>query len=116
MQKLLSATLIQGDQTVSLHLMVTVQSSGAQRLFDQPVYSYLSITSLCEEVTHRHTSVCHEHKQTISMKLVTNVTSLMYKHLQINNRKTNELNANVWINLKLVFGKTGSSYYTSVYK
>jgi hypothetical protein len=29
---------IQGDQKVSVHLMITIQSSGAQRLFDHPVY------------------------------------------------------------------------------
>ena len=29
---------LQGDQKVSVHLTITVQSSGAQRLFDHPVY------------------------------------------------------------------------------
>jgi len=29
---------IQGDQKVSVHLRITVQSSRAQRLFDHPVY------------------------------------------------------------------------------
>jgi len=29
---------IQGDQKVSVHLMITIQSSGVQRLFDHPVY------------------------------------------------------------------------------
>jgi len=28
---------IQGDQKVSVHLMITIKSSGAQRLFDHPV-------------------------------------------------------------------------------
>jgi len=28
---------IQGDQKVFVHLMITIQSSGAQRLFDHPV-------------------------------------------------------------------------------
>jgi len=28
---------IQGDQKVSVHLMITIQSSGAQRLFDHSV-------------------------------------------------------------------------------
>jgi len=28
---------IQGDQEVSVHLMITIQKSGAQRLFDHPV-------------------------------------------------------------------------------
>jgi hypothetical protein len=30
--------MIQGDQKVSVNLMITVQSSGAQRLFDYPVF------------------------------------------------------------------------------
>ena len=30
-------THIQGDQKVSVHLMITIQSSGAQRFFDRPV-------------------------------------------------------------------------------
>jgi len=30
-------TNIQGDQNVSVHLMITIQKAGAQRLFDQPV-------------------------------------------------------------------------------
>jgi len=30
--------IIQGDQKVSVHLMITIQSSGAHRLFDHPVY------------------------------------------------------------------------------
>jgi len=29
--------IVQGDQKVSVHLMIRVQSSGAQRLFDHPV-------------------------------------------------------------------------------
>jgi hypothetical protein len=33
---------IQGDQKVSVHLMITVQSSGAQRLFDHHVFYNLS--------------------------------------------------------------------------
>ena len=32
---------IQGDQKVSVHLMITIQSSGALRLFDHPVYIYI---------------------------------------------------------------------------
>ena len=28
----------QSDQKVSVHLLVTIQKSGAQRLFDHPVY------------------------------------------------------------------------------
>ena len=28
---------IQGNQKVSVHLIITIQSSGAQRLFDHPV-------------------------------------------------------------------------------
>ena len=27
----------QGNQKVSVHLMITIQSSGAQRIFDRPV-------------------------------------------------------------------------------
>jgi hypothetical protein len=34
---------VQGDQKVSVHLTITVQSSGAQRLFDHPVYTVLNI-------------------------------------------------------------------------
>ena len=30
---------IQGDQKVSVHLMITIQSSGAQKLFDHSVYT-----------------------------------------------------------------------------
>ena len=30
---------IQGDQKVSMHLIITIQSSGEQRLFDHPVYA-----------------------------------------------------------------------------
>jgi hypothetical protein len=29
--------IIQGDQKVFVHMMITIQSSGAQRLFDHPV-------------------------------------------------------------------------------
>jgi len=31
---------ITGDQKVSVHLTSVLQSSGAQRLFDHPVYTY----------------------------------------------------------------------------
>jgi len=34
---LLVGNIIQGDQKVCVHLMITIQSSGAQRLFDHPV-------------------------------------------------------------------------------
>jgi len=34
-------SIIQGDQKVSVHLMITIQSSGAQRLCDHPVQSLL---------------------------------------------------------------------------
>jgi hypothetical protein len=34
---------IQGDQEVSVHLIITIQSSGAQRLFDHSVYIYIYI-------------------------------------------------------------------------
>jgi hypothetical protein len=30
---------IQGDQKFSMHLMITIEKSGAQRLFDHPVYT-----------------------------------------------------------------------------
>jgi len=36
--------LIQGDQKVSMHLMITIQSSGAQRLFDHPVFSLCNVS------------------------------------------------------------------------
>jgi hypothetical protein len=29
--------IIQGDQKVSVHLMITIQKAGVQRLFDHPV-------------------------------------------------------------------------------
>jgi len=32
---------IQGDQKVSVQLMITIQKSGAHRLFDRPVYCVL---------------------------------------------------------------------------
>ena len=32
-----AAVLVQDDQKVCVHLMVMIQSSGAQRLFDHPV-------------------------------------------------------------------------------
>jgi len=31
---------LQGDQKVSVHLMIVLQSSDAQRLFDHPVLKY----------------------------------------------------------------------------
>jgi len=34
---------VQDDQKVSVHLMITIQKSGAQRLFDQPVYLRRSV-------------------------------------------------------------------------
>jgi len=34
------SVVTQGNQKVSVHLTITVQSSGAQRLFDHPVVSY----------------------------------------------------------------------------
>jgi hypothetical protein len=43
---------VQGDQKVSVHLMITVQSSGALRLFDYPVCAH----------THTHT---HTHIHTV---------------------------------------------------
>jgi hypothetical protein len=35
--------VVQGDQKVCMHLMITIQSSGLQRLFDQSVYSHRDI-------------------------------------------------------------------------
>jgi len=32
-----NSIVIQGDQNVSVHLTITVQSSGAQTIFDHPV-------------------------------------------------------------------------------
>jgi len=37
--------LIQDDQEVSVHLMITIQKSGAQRLFDHPVLTALGVLS-----------------------------------------------------------------------
>ena len=46
--------IIQGDKKVSAHLMFTIKSSGAQRLFDHPVLYYLYLYSinhiLCNKV------------------------------------------------------------------
>jgi hypothetical protein len=39
-----NTTYIQGDQKVSVHLMITIQNAGAQRLFDHPVYIYIYIS------------------------------------------------------------------------
>jgi len=39
----LVCTIVQGDQKVSALLMITIQSSGAQRLFDHPVLILLII-------------------------------------------------------------------------
>jgi len=39
-------TLIQGDQTVSMHLMIKIQSSGAQGRFDHPVVFMVHFTLL----------------------------------------------------------------------
>jgi hypothetical protein len=33
-------SVIQGDQKVSVRLMITMQTSGARRLFDHPVLKY----------------------------------------------------------------------------
>ena len=40
----LNTGIIQGDQEVSVHLMITVHSTGAQRLFDHPVFASESAT------------------------------------------------------------------------
>jgi hypothetical protein len=49
---------IQGDQKVSVHLMITVQSSGAQRLFDHPVQMQVILLALtclliCQRATKK---------------------------------------------------------------
>jgi hypothetical protein len=36
-------SVLQGDQKVSVHLTITVQSSGAPRLFDHPVLNHCFI-------------------------------------------------------------------------
>ena len=38
---MLDCECIQGDQKVSVHLMITIQKSGAQTYFDHPVYIYV---------------------------------------------------------------------------
>jgi len=42
-----SNILVQGDQKVSVHLTIAVQSSGAQRLFDHPVEIYRLLKGTC---------------------------------------------------------------------
>jgi hypothetical protein len=42
--------MIQGDQKVSVHLTITVQSSGAQRLFDNSVSSDMAWFVFCEKL------------------------------------------------------------------
>jgi hypothetical protein len=37
---------MQGDQKISVHLMITIQLSGAQRLFDHPVYHNVRLVRL----------------------------------------------------------------------
>jgi len=39
---------IQGDQKVSVHLTITIQSSGAQGLFDHPVVTSVRIQGVPE--------------------------------------------------------------------
>ena len=34
--------LLQGDQKVSVHLMIIIQKSGAQRIFDRPYFRKIS--------------------------------------------------------------------------
>jgi len=46
-------TEVQGDQKVSVHLTIAVQSSGAQRLFDYPV-ALLSIVLPKSPMKHRN--------------------------------------------------------------
>ena len=40
-------THIQGDQKVSVHLMIIIQKAGAQRLFDHPVYDVTLCVCVC---------------------------------------------------------------------
>jgi len=49
---LLIYIFIQADQKVSVHLMITIQSSGAQRLFDYPVYIYIYVVHLLVWITN----------------------------------------------------------------
>jgi len=47
---------IQGDQKVSVHLMITIQSSASQRLFDHPLYainSFENFLPVSEEAGRR---------------------------------------------------------------
>ena len=41
---------VQGDQKVSVHLMITIQKSGAQRIFDHPVVT-VKLFTLCKFYT-----------------------------------------------------------------
>jgi len=49
-----SYTHIQGDQKVSMHLMITIQSLGAQRLFDHPVV-HITLLITCDRWTNNLT-------------------------------------------------------------
>ena len=42
-KSLLDCEFIQGDRKVSVHLLITIQKSGAQSLFDHPIYILLII-------------------------------------------------------------------------
>jgi len=61
---------IQGDQKVFVHLMITIQSSGSQRLFDHPVsrvnsdiklYQTVTMTSVYTLSIHRTKLTCPEY-------------------------------------------------------
>ena len=54
---------IQGDQKFSVHLTITVKSSGAQRLFDHPVYLIHLLTAV--GLTPSGSSTVHIYAQTI---------------------------------------------------
>jgi hypothetical protein len=45
-------SFVQGDQKVSVQLTIVLQSSGAQRLFDHPVYqvNFFKENIYCEEI------------------------------------------------------------------
>jgi len=42
--------MLQGDQKVSVHLMITIQKAGAQRLFDHAV---LDSTNITHNIVHQ---------------------------------------------------------------
>ena len=57
---------IQSDQKVSVHLMITIQSSGAQRLFDHPVLQSLKLRLISFVI--QYTSWKHDNLSNISFQ------------------------------------------------